>query len=303
MQRQTHPVHFEDFSGQQFERLCLAYFVRRYPGAVVSWYGQLGGDRGRDIVCEPPGEPTRVIQCANFQRFAFKKVDEDLRKLASGPRSAGAMFHLVCGGAVSSDMRGKIERKARSCGFDASAVWSGAEFEENIRVTAPDVLRRFTAGEQFPELPEEVAAFASSSAAASDREIADGLVLVLDRPAFKTHFHQESSLPRFKVAIAEAIETLNTGRTPQGAQLSSRHQIREPSLAKVFDEIVRLLVGLRAAFDNFIRTGEIRPCGCGQPECPVFFFEHAAAEDMDARRRTILTLGRHASERFQPDFY
>jgi hypothetical protein len=43
------PVHFEDRSGSEFERLCFAYLLRAFDWNSIAWYGQLGGDAGRDI--------------------------------------------------------------------------------------------------------------------------------------------------------------------------------------------------------------------------------------------------------------
>lgn len=39
------PIHFEDFSGVQFERLVLAYHMRAGWHDLV-WHGQSGGERG-----------------------------------------------------------------------------------------------------------------------------------------------------------------------------------------------------------------------------------------------------------------
>lgn len=43
------PIHFEDWSGQEFERLAFAYILRVEEWDTIDWYGQLGSDRGRDI--------------------------------------------------------------------------------------------------------------------------------------------------------------------------------------------------------------------------------------------------------------
>jgi hypothetical protein len=47
MQRQVGPVHFEDFSGEQFERLCFAFLYRDPEFVHVNWAGQSGNDKGR----------------------------------------------------------------------------------------------------------------------------------------------------------------------------------------------------------------------------------------------------------------
>ena len=43
------PIHFEDFSGTEFERLVFAYHARTEKWLQLEWYGQVGSDLGRDI--------------------------------------------------------------------------------------------------------------------------------------------------------------------------------------------------------------------------------------------------------------
>ncbi len=145
--------------------------------------------------------------------------------------------------------------------------------------------------EEVKRYRTELLAFVARTLPGSDEEIIAALTNALDRPAYRTPFHQESSLPRFRDAIAETIQTLNTGRTQQGQQLPSKYQIRDPTLRADVDRIVAALVALRACFDKFIGTKDIRPCGCGQADCPVYFFSDAAAQEMDRRRRELLKLG------------
>src|SRR6266849_3306310 len=72
--------------------------------------------------------------------------------------------------------------------------------------------------------------FVEQSLPLSDSDIARALLAALDRPAFRTPFHQESSLPRFRNAIAETIAAINTGTTPSGTQLPSKNQVRDPTI-------------------------------------------------------------------------
>lgn len=303
VQRQVHPIHFEDFSGQQFERLCFAYLVRRNPGSDVNWYGQLGSDRGRDIVCTMSNGARVVAQCANFRRLPIRKVHEDLVKITTGSLGTTCHFSLICGGSVSADQKDKIIREATQLGFTSASVLSGPEFEEHLRIHTPELLRRFVGGETFPELPEELVVFSQAASELSDEKIVEALSVAFDRPAFRTHFHQESSLPRFKEAIAETIRTLNTGQTPQGTQLPSRHQISDSAIRGKFGQLVGLLVTLRSAFDDFIRNGMIKPCGCNVPDCPVFFIKPQAAYELDRQRSEILRLVHELNRRFDPHFY
>jgi hypothetical protein len=144
--------------------------------------------------------------------------------------------------------------------------------------------------EEVKHYRTELLAFLSQSVPLSDTEILRSLMASLDRPAFRTPFQQESSLPRFQKAISETIETINTGRTPQGIQLSSKLQLRDPALRADVDRVVEALVSLRSAFDELLRKGSIQPCGCQDPDCPVFMLSEEAAQEMDSRRERLLTL-------------
>ncbi len=72
--------------------------------------------------------------------------------------------------------------------------------------------------------------FVAQSLPLSDMDVARALLAGLDRPAFRTPFREESSLPRFRRAIAETISAINTGRTPSGTQLPSKADVRDPSV-------------------------------------------------------------------------
>lgn len=297
-QVQVHPIHFEDYSGPQFERLACAYLIRRPEFTEVAWYGQLGSDRGRDIVCVHQDGSTWIIQCANFTRLTERKAKEDIEKIAAGPRSKGAHFRLVAGGRVSSNLRDKAASLARAAKLIHEGVWSGPEFEEHLRRDTPDLVKRFVEGEVFPELPAEIAAFAATTGGLSDAAIVRALTLAFDRPAYRTPFAMESSLPRFKQAIAETIDTLNTGRKTTGRVLPSKNAVRDPALRASLDGLVERLVGLRAAYDWLVARGEVRACGCGDVDCPVHMFSPEAARQMDSLRSAIL----HDVEQLNPAF-
>lgn len=132
----------------------------------------------------------------------------------------------------------------------------------------------------------ELWAFVGKNLPAPDDEIIAALMYAFDRPAFRTAFHYESSLSRFHNAIAETIDTLNTGKF-RGRQISSKYQIRDLALRSEVDQIVTGLVALRTAFDKFLRSGNIRQC-CDDPKCSVYFIDDIAARDMDRRRRALL---------------
>lgn len=157
--------------------------------------------------------------------------------------------------------------------------------------------------EEVKRYRTELLAFVARNLPASDADIIAELTNALDRPAFRTPFRQESSLPRFREAIAETIETLNTGHSKRGSQISSKYQIRDPHLRSEIDRIVQALVRLRASFDNFLRTGEIRPCGCDVADCPVFFLEDEAARKMDEQRLELIKLAGKLNPNAPTNFY
>jgi hypothetical protein len=303
MQAQIHPIHFEDFSGHQFERLCFAYLLRRPEFSHVDWYGQLGKDRGRDIVCDHVDGSIFVYQCANYRRLTERKARGDLEKLAKGPRSKGAIFRLIVGGSVSGSLKDKVSTLATAAGFVSSQTWSGVEFEEHLRRDTPDLLLRFTSGVEFPELPLELAAFAADGQKLSDEIILKALTVAFDRPAFKTPFRKESSLPRFRTAIAETIDTLNTGNAPVGKVIPPKNDIADKAKRKSVNKPVERLAALRAAFDEYIQNDGIQHCKCGDKDCPVYQMTDATANDMVERRRLILADVHALNPEFDPEFY
>jgi len=146
-------------------------------------------------------------------------------------------------------------------------------------------------------------AFVSQNHPPGDSEIVAALISSLDRPAFRTPFQQESSLPRFRDAIAETIQTINTGKTPQGLQFSSKLQIRDEDLRAKVDKLVETLVALRATFDDLVRRGAIKHCGCHVADCPVYFLSHEAISEMDSRRRALLALAKNLNPSGPADLY
>jgi hypothetical protein len=158
-------------------------------------------------------------------------------------------------------------------------------------------------GEAFPDEPEELRAFVVGTEPVDDHEILGLMAGLLDRPAFYTPFHDESSIPDFKKAITDTIEALNTGihRLRDGTEIRripSRHQLRSKTNRDAMMTIERMLGRLRARYDDFMRQGKIRPCGCRNPDCPVFFVSWDAAREMDVQRSQILETFRQVYPEF-----
>jgi hypothetical protein len=136
----------------------------------------------------------------------------------------------------------------------------------------------------------------------SDLDVARALLAGLDRPAFRTPFQHESSLPRFRAAIGETISTINSGKTGSGT-LPSKSDVRDPAIRAALDGVVQRLVALRAAFDDLLRQGEIRPCGCHDPDCPVHMLTGRASGEMDRRRRDLLLAAQAVDPTLPSAFY
>ena len=306
--RIVQPIHFEDFDGHQFERLVFAYLIRTDNRLSLEWYGQTGSDSGRDIwgIRERDGHPQGqkvCVQCANHKSLAYKKVQEDFEKILKGPNGKPDAFIVVAGGTVSATLRDKTKKLCEKKQVYASEIWSGKEFEERLRAKAESLLKRFVEGKEFPDAPADLRKFTEAITPQSDDEILALMAGLFDRPAFYTPFHQESSIPAFKKAITDTIEALNTGihRLRDGTEIRripSRHSIRSVETKKKLSQIERMLGELRAKYDESVKTGDIRPCGCNVPDCPVFFVSHRVACEMDHLREEIL----EAFRRLYPDF-
>ena len=294
----TMPIHFEDSGWKQFERLVFAYFLRTYKWISLEWYGQTGSDLGRDIwgILEDDhyGQISICNQCANRKSLEASKAIKDIDKILSAPSGKPDRLYFVCGGDVSAFVRDSIKSAANQQGISTCIIWSGSEFEENVRVHCEPVLRRFVNGEEFPDSPDEIDRFVTTVCIDSDEDALALMARLFDRPAFYTPFHKESSLPAFKKAITDTIEALNTGfyRLRDGTlirQIPNRHDLQSSEVKNVLSQIVRDLVQLRSKYDQFIHDGKIQRCDCTDPNCPMHILSHTAAHEMDRLRFDILS--------------
>lgn len=309
LNRTVQPMHFEDFGGHQFERLVFAYLLRTDNWLSLEWYGQTGSDSGRDIwgVRERDGHPQGqkvCIQCANQKSLAYKKIREDFEKRFIGPNGKPDAFLVIAGGSVSATLRDKTKNLCEQKQVYTSEIWSGNEFEERLRAKAESLLKRFLAGEVFPDAPADLRIFAKATIPQSDDEILALMASLFDRPAFYTPFDQESSIPAFKKAITDTFEALNTGihRLRDGTEIRripSRHTIQSLETKRGLSQIERMLGELRAKYDQYIKKGDIRPCGCNVPECRVFFVSNRAAIEMDRLREKVLDTFRRSYPAFE----
>jgi hypothetical protein len=295
------PIHFEDYSGIQFERLVFAYLVRVGWRGLV-WHGQSGGDQGRDISGIEPfdDQPARktIIQCANRGTLTLAKAKADMGKAVKSASGVPDAFKFVSRGAVSDVSRTRIEQAAASLGVAHVTIWSGVEFEENLRLRAEYLLHRFVQGIEFPDAETQIRKFVDDFPDLSDVDALQLMAAVFDRPAFRTPFQQESSLPAFQQAVEDTIGGL--WRTREGDEIRripSIHHLQDQRNQAVLAKVVRQVDELRRIFVTRFKEGEIRHCGCGQPNCPTYMLTHRVADELDEARRNILATFRsvHAS--------
>lgn len=290
MERTTLAIHFEDRSGNEFERLTFAFVSRQKKWDSIEWIGQTGDDGGRDIWGQFDKE-TYCYQCANYRNLTFKKAKEDIDKLFAH-KTIPDNFILVCGGRVTADMRKKVIAYANSIKIKKAVVWTGVEFEELIRKDTPELIKRFVEGEKFPDTASELIEFATTINIKNDKDIVDLLVECFDRPAFTTRFYRESSIPDFEKAIKDTIEVLNTGvhRLRDGTiirTIPSRHRISDQQLKTELADITKLVIRLRDNFVELKGRKEIESCGCNQPDCPIYMLSDNACKIMDTSRQEI----------------
>jgi hypothetical protein len=95
-----------------------------------------------------------------------------------------------------------------------------------------------------------------------DKELILFYAQCLDRPAFRTHFHQEMSFSAFDRAMEDTLLALNTGywRTREGAFIDrskGKSYIVNPEWRKKLDEIVNILEEVRRRFHEAVGFNEM----------------------------------------------
>lgn len=295
------PIHFEDRSGTEFERLVFAYAVREKDWHSIEWLGQTGKDGGRDIWGENNGE-TYCYLCANYQNLTLKKAKDDIDKLVKHKTIPTSLI-VVCGGKVTAGIRTQIKDYSIAKGINKIAVWNGVELEEKLRKETPELIRRFVMGEQFPDSTTDLIKYVKALDATNDKDIIDLLSECFDRPAFITPFYMESNIPDFEKALTYTIEVLNTGvhRLNDGTiirTIPSRHRLSESKLKTSLGTITQSVVKLRDNFMDLKKRKEIKPCDCNEVDCSVYMLTPEACEIMDKARNEIFKL----FKKIKPDF-
>ncbi|UGX99542.1 hypothetical protein G6321_00054860 (plasmid) [Bradyrhizobium barranii subsp. barranii] len=181
----------------------------------LAWSGQTGSDQGRDIIGtrpfdDQPDERT-VIQCVNRGSLTQAKAEKDMAAAVNAVTGKPDAFKFVCRGSVSAQRRDEVRSAAAKLGVPRVAIWSGAEFEEHLRLRAEFLLRRLVEGVPFPDSEVELRNFVDEFQDVDDEQALAMLARAFDRPAFRTPFQQESNLAAFQQAIDDSIRVLSTG--------------------------------------------------------------------------------------------
>jgi len=299
----VHPINFSVLSGHEFERLVFATILRMHAWRTLDWYGQTGGDRGRDIIGtrddDYSNKETVIVACANWKFFTSTKGNTDIDQFVKDLPEPPHEVILVAGKSVSGAIKAKCQKHATSKGIAVAQVWSGPEFEEHLRFHAASVLRRFFHGDPLPDDPVDLRTFVQELDPSTEREAGELVARLFKRPAFSTPIHRESSLPAFRRAVGDTIGALNTGiwRDREGAiisRITAGHQFPTAEVRDALAESVKALNILRMTFDDGLRTNSIRPHDCGQADCPTFMIDPEYCERLESARREALRFANEA---------
>jgi hypothetical protein len=293
----VHPILFKNLSGHDFERMVFATLMRMRAWRSLNWYGQTGGDKGRDIigVCEDElgNAATVVVACANWQKFTLAKAKKDINRLTSTQTTPPHEVIVIAGGDVSADTKDKCKAHADSKKINICQVWSGPDLEEHLRFHAPSVLNRFFHNDPLPDDEAELRKFMLELDPVTEKEAGLLVAQLFNRPAFQTPIHCESSMPAFRQAIADTIGALNTGiwRDREGAIISRvppSHVFQNARVSGALTSCSKKLNTLRMTLDEGISANAIRPCQCNNPLCKTYMIDPPYPQRLEQERAEAL---------------
>lgn len=113
--RIVRPIHFEDFSGTEFERLVFAH--RLCDGWTdLAWFSQTGSDQGRDIIGTRPFDDQRdertAIQCVNCGDLIKAKAEKGMAAAVNAVTGKPDVFKFACRASVSAQRRDEVRSAA-----------------------------------------------------------------------------------------------------------------------------------------------------------------------------------------------
>jgi hypothetical protein len=296
-------IHFSDFGPENFERLVFAFHLRD-GWQNLEWYGQSGSDMGRDIIGIQPVQGSfgrrTVIQCVNRKTLTLGKCEKDMKGACASPTGVPDGFKFVSSANVSAQMRDKIRKAGGALGIAHIEVWSGAEFEEALRARAESILDRFVKGEDFPDTVPGLRKFVDDHPDICDADKLTMFAAVLDRPAFHTPVHCETSIYDLRQAVEDTISALNTGRWRNRdgdliRLIPSRHTFRNPAVRDALGKLTVQIDQIRQTIIRRLKDGTIRPCQCGKSDCPVTMIDPSVQVELDDARRAMF----HAFDRIR----
>lgn len=236
------------------------------------------------------GDTHRGIAIQVTSRTDTKKVKETLEKFTKNHFEKtyfnGVKFFIISNSPVK---RGHIQWANFPCfNFEKDIIYPKTVIADINKMVSEDI-------DKLEQIQHIISKYIGTgeNRIPDDKQIVENLVRCFDRPAFITPFREESNLPNFEKAIEDTIQAINTGiyclrDGTEIERIKSRFSISDHKLKEIMREISDDLIALRIKYHEFLKTGDIRRCGCGQEDCGVHMLSETACLEMDSIRKQIL---------------
>jgi hypothetical protein len=159
----TRPLHFEELSPLDFERLCL-WLIQREGYSGARHLGQAGGEQGRDIVAHthtPDGLELWYFQCKRYREIGAgtlkKEVDKYNQLVEADPAKRPAGIVFITNAVVSARTSDAVEAYCQKFGYRCE-FWAQTELYMLVK-KHPEIVREFfspleaTAAQALHQLP------------------------------------------------------------------------------------------------------------------------------------------------------
>lgn len=131
-------IDWSKLSPEQFEELCVE-LLELNDFSNIEWYGQGGGDKGRDIVATKIDEPLPrikkerkwIIQCKRYAKKRITKAELNDFLVAAKEHDPDVAL-LMLTGTLTSDVRDWIATVRKDYSFDVF-VWERRDLENEVR--------------------------------------------------------------------------------------------------------------------------------------------------------------------------